>query len=96
MRTNLTKKGALLGSTLLAGMAMASGAWAQATTQPTTVGELVVTGSRIPRPNLEQATPVAGSGPCGDAIRVTGRCVLSLGEVRPIIRCLDGPRWRNG
>jgi iron complex outermembrane receptor protein len=59
MRINLTTKGALLGTTLLAGVAMAGGAWAQATTTPGTVGELVVTGSRIPRPNLEQATPVA-------------------------------------
>ncbi|WP_372786926.1 TonB-dependent receptor plug domain-containing protein [Phenylobacterium sp.] len=59
MRTNTTKKGALLSTTLLAGLAMAGGAWAQAVPTPATVGELVVTGSRIPRPNLEQATPVA-------------------------------------
>ena len=59
MRTNMTKRGALLGTTLLAGIAMAGGAWAQAATPPATVGELIVTGSRIPRPNLEQATPVA-------------------------------------
>ena len=64
MRKNVTYRGVLLGTTLLAGIAMASGAWAQATT-PTkaaatgTLDELVVTGSRIPRPNLEQPTPVA-------------------------------------
>src|SRR5512143_3668702 len=61
---DLTKKGLLLGTSLLAGLAMAGGAWAQAA-KPTTaaaatdIGELVVTGSRIPRHNLEQPTPVA-------------------------------------
>ena len=60
MRMNVTNRGALLGTTLLAGLAMAGGAWAQATqAPPTQVGELVVTGSRIPRPNLDQPTPVA-------------------------------------
>ena len=60
MRMNITNRGVLLGTTLLAGMAMAGGAWAQATqAPPTQVGELVVTGSRIPRPNLDQPTPVA-------------------------------------
>src|SRR3954463_1350605 len=40
-------------------MLMAGGAaWAQ-TTATGEVGELVVTGSRIPRPNLEQPTPVS-------------------------------------
>ena len=55
-----------MGTTLLAGLAMASGAWAQALRRPRrlrpapprTWSELVVTGSRIPRPNLEQPTPV--------------------------------------
>jgi len=68
MSTKLTKRGVLLGTTLLAGMAMAGGAWAQATGSAArsttaastgTLEELVVTGSRIPRPNLEQPTPVA-------------------------------------
>jgi iron complex outermembrane recepter protein len=63
MRMNSTKS-MLLGTSLLAGMAMAGGAWAQATrpaaaAAATEVGELVVTGSRIPRPNLEEPTPVA-------------------------------------
>jgi outer membrane receptor protein involved in Fe transport len=66
---NQTEKRFLLGTTLLAGFAVAGGALAQPaprapTTQTTqtassTVGELVVTGSRIPRLNLEQPTPVA-------------------------------------
>jgi outer membrane receptor protein involved in Fe transport len=65
---NMTKRRMLLGTTLLAGMAMAGGAWAQTSaTKSTTVAantpaeasELIVTGSRIPRPNLEQPTPVA-------------------------------------
>lgn len=58
---NMTTKGGLLGTTLLAGAAIASGAWAQAApaAAPATVGELIVTGSRIPKPNLEQPTPVA-------------------------------------
>ncbi|HZZ67435.1 MAG TPA: TonB-dependent receptor plug domain-containing protein, partial [Phenylobacterium sp.] len=64
----MTKRRMLLGTTLLAGMAMAGGAWAQTSaTKSTTVAantpaeasELIVTGSRIPRPNLEQPTPVA-------------------------------------
>jgi len=60
MRMNVTNRGVLLGTTLLAGLAISGGAWAQATqAPPTQVGELVVTGSRIPRPNLEQPTPVA-------------------------------------
>jgi len=68
-----TKKRVLLGSTLLAGVAVslagAGGALAQpAPAKPapgptqvaeTTVGELVVTGSRIPRPNLEQPAPIS-------------------------------------
>ena len=55
MRMNVTNRGVLLSTTLLAGLAMAGGALAQATqpAPPTQVGELVVTGSRIPRPNLD-------------------------------------------
>ncbi len=65
MGSKLTKRCVLLGTTLLSGLAMAQGAWAQTTKSTTAaaaatdVGELVVTGSRIPRPNLEQPTPVA-------------------------------------
>ena len=47
----------LLASTLLC--AAATGLGAPAWAQDATVDELVVTGSRIPRPNLEQPTPVA-------------------------------------
>lgn len=49
-------------STLLATSVLFAAAFAApqiATAQDTEVGELVVTGSRIPRPNLEQPTPVA-------------------------------------
>src|SRR5690349_12846512 len=56
MPMTLTTRAALLGSTLLASLA-ASGAWAQEA--PSQLDELVVTGSRIPRPNLDQPTPVA-------------------------------------
>src|SRR3569833_1335888 len=66
MRKPSTTRSVLLGTTLFAGMTMAGGALAQAAQTPTPVrtaatevGELVVTGSRIPRPNLEQPTPVA-------------------------------------
>ena len=60
MRVRVTRKPVLLGSTLLAGVLMAAGgAWAQSATAGSEVGELVVTGSRIPRPNLEQPTPVS-------------------------------------
>ncbi len=60
MRAILTRRSALLGTTLLAGLAMAGAASAAAAAPANpTVGELVVTGSRIPRPNLEQPTPVA-------------------------------------
>src|SRR3954470_15203945 len=59
-----------MGTTLLAGVALAGGAWAQAQPQSQsggqsaqTVGELVVTGSRIPRPNLEQPAPIAVISP---------------------------------
>ena len=66
MRKTSNNRSVLLGTTLFAGMTMAVGALAQAASTPapvrttaTEVGELVVTGSRIPRPNLEQPTPVA-------------------------------------
>lgn len=52
------KKAILMTSSLLAGLVAASGALAQQSATNTT-NELVVTGSRIPRPNLEQPTPVA-------------------------------------
>ncbi len=58
-------KSTLLGSTLLGGMlsiGFGPVAFAQVpiqTSEEGTVSELVVTGSRIPRPNLEQPTPVA-------------------------------------
>jgi outer membrane receptor protein involved in Fe transport len=47
-----------MGATTLVTAAMASGAWAQAAPN-VQVEELVVTGSRIPRANLEQPTPIA-------------------------------------
>lgn len=50
----------LLGTTLLAGLALAGVASAQtAPSSDNTLQELVVTGSRIPRPNLDQPTPVS-------------------------------------
>ena len=64
MRT--TRRGALLGTSLFAGLAMTSGAWAQAAGAPAgnnTLTEVVVTGTRIPRPNLEQPTPVSVLSP---------------------------------
>jgi len=60
-----TRRAVLFGTTLLAGAALAGAASAQAdrttaaAAAASTVGELVVTGSRIPHPNLEQPTPVA-------------------------------------
>ncbi len=63
MRATNTTRGVLLGTTLLAGLSMANGVWAQASqtkvATTSTLDELVVTGSRIPHPNLEQPTPVA-------------------------------------
>jgi outer membrane receptor protein involved in Fe transport len=48
-----------MATSVLTGLvAIASPAWAQEA-GPTTVEEVVVTGSRIPRPNLDQPTPVA-------------------------------------
>lgn len=58
----------LLGSTMLAGLISAAPALAQnvsgAPTQPSAnvISEVVVTGSRIPRPNLQQPTPVETLG----------------------------------
>ncbi|HET9159085.1 MAG TPA: TonB-dependent receptor plug domain-containing protein, partial [Caulobacteraceae bacterium] len=61
MTTMKSRRGLLLGTSLFAGMAVASAASAQTASPPAanTLQEIVVTGSRIPRPNLEQATPVA-------------------------------------
>jgi outer membrane receptor protein involved in Fe transport len=60
VRVVSTKKAVLMASSLLAGLAMAGGAAAaEEAANSSTVGELVVTGSRIPRPNLDQPTPVA-------------------------------------
>ena len=61
MRTSITRKPALLGTTLLAGVLLAGAA--SAAESVATVGELIVTGSRIPRPNLEQPTPVSVISP---------------------------------
>ncbi|MFL5295308.1 MAG: TonB-dependent receptor domain-containing protein [Phenylobacterium sp.] len=61
MRIGTTKKGALLATSLLGGLSLAGPSLAaEAAKAPAdvSVGELVVTGSRIPRPNLEQPTPV--------------------------------------
>jgi outer membrane receptor protein involved in Fe transport len=70
MINGMSRRGALLGTTLFAGMAIAGGAWAQAApaSPPApaageTLTELVVTGTRIPRPNLEQPTPVTVLSP---------------------------------
>lgn len=52
----MTSKKSLLLATSLLGLAFAGSAMAQ---DEKVVDELVVTGSRIPRPNLEQPTPVA-------------------------------------
>jgi len=49
----------LLGTTVLAAISVASFAAAQEVPDVAEVEEVVVTGSRIPRPNLEQPTPVA-------------------------------------
>jgi outer membrane receptor protein involved in Fe transport len=64
----LTTKPILFGTSLLATAALATGALAQAAPAPSgpatnTLQELVVTGSRIPRPNLEQPTPVSVVSP---------------------------------
>ena len=72
-------KAKLLASTLLGGViAFGWAASAAAQTEDGTVQELVVTGSRIPRPNLDQPTPVstvttaliqnAGTSNLGDVI----------------------------
>lgn len=53
----MTRRSTLLTSSILFAVALAAPHVAAA--QDTEVGELVVTGSRIPRPNLEQPTPVA-------------------------------------
>ncbi len=53
-RTRLLASSMITGATLLA----AGGAFAQSADQGTTVGEVVVTGSRIPHPNLTTASPV--------------------------------------
>ena len=53
-RTRLLASSMITGATLLA----AGGAFAQTADSGTTVGEVVVTGSRIPHPNLTTATPV--------------------------------------
>jgi iron complex outermembrane recepter protein len=63
-----SRRSVLLGTSLFAGMAIAGAAAAQTAAQSTsaqanTLGELVVTGTRIPRPNLEQATPVTVVSP---------------------------------
>jgi iron complex outermembrane receptor protein len=64
MRASISSKPALLGTTLFASLALAGGAWAQtAPAAGSTLQELVVTGSRIPRPNLEQPTPVTVISP---------------------------------
>jgi len=63
----IVKRQSLMNTTVLsgligvAGLTFAGSAWAQETpqAQPTEIEEVVVTGSRIPRPNLEQPTPVA-------------------------------------
>ena len=48
----------LLGSTMLVGLALAAPAFAQTAAANEPVNEVVVTGSRIPRPNIDQPTPV--------------------------------------
>ncbi len=53
-RTRLLASSMITGATLLA----AGGAFAQTADSGTSVGEVVVTGSRIPHPNLTTATPV--------------------------------------
>ena len=69
MGTKPTKRCVLLGTTLLSTLAITHAALAQtaktttaAAVTATDVGELVVTGSRIPRPNLEEPTPVTVLG----------------------------------
>ncbi|HEY5072427.1 MAG TPA: TonB-dependent receptor [Caulobacteraceae bacterium] len=71
--TNSTMRKRLLASSMISGVALAAasatGAYAQstssstaATTPASTVGELVVTGSRIPQPNLTSIAPVTSVG----------------------------------
>ncbi len=57
MRRTTMSRAALLGTTLLANLMLAGGALAQS--PPTSVEEIVVTGTRIPRPNLDLPTPVS-------------------------------------
>ena len=53
-------KAKLLATTLLGGaLALGAAPCAYAQEEGSTVSELVVTGSRIPRPNLDQPTPVS-------------------------------------
>jgi iron complex outermembrane receptor protein len=72
VRATLTAKPVLFSTTLLATAALAGVALAQTAPSPSTtpgtpagntLQELVVTGSRIPRPNLEQPTPVSVVSP---------------------------------
>ena len=53
----------LLGSTILVGVASASVASAQTAPPPASSTEIIVTGSRIARTNLEQPTPVSVLSP---------------------------------
>ncbi len=59
-----TIRGRLLASTMIGGAALIalSAAPAFAADQPTTVEDVVVTGSRIPQPNLTQTSPVSTIG----------------------------------
>src|SRR5689334_2378783 len=60
MTTIFKTKSVLMATSLMAGLAAASGAWAaDPAANSNTLQELVVTGTRIPRPNLDQPTPVA-------------------------------------
>jgi iron complex outermembrane receptor protein len=56
----VASKAFLFASTVLVSAALAGGAFAAdaAASNPTAVTEVVVTGSRIPKPNLDQATPI--------------------------------------
>ncbi|MCI3132299.1 TonB-dependent receptor domain-containing protein [Phenylobacterium aquaticum] len=72
-----TTKATLLASSLICAVAALCGqpAWAQG--QGPTVDELIVTGSRIPRPNLEQPTPVTTI----NSLSIENSGLQSLGDV---------------
>ncbi len=67
---NQTTRARLLASTIICGAALAAGGQAFAASPPAAVQELVVTGSRIPSPNLTSASPITVVG--SQDVKLTG------------------------